>query len=66
MVPDFGIAGRELAPVCKGGLHRRIGVTVEKGYLVPAIEKGIGRRDAGDAGADNCKMRHCRFLPRTR
>ncbi len=52
-VPDLGIRGRELAAIGEGGFHRRIGLAIEDGHAAAALHQIIGRRDAGNARADD-------------
>jgi hypothetical protein len=60
MIPDFGVAGGELAAIGKRRFHCRVTMPVENGHPVTALEKGIGCGNAGDTGSNNGDVRHDR------
>src|SRR5690606_26490657 len=56
--PDLGIAGRQLPTIGVRGLHGAIALAIDDGNCIPLFGQGIGRRDAGDAGANNGDVVH--------
>src|SRR5690606_40149204 len=56
--PNLGIAGRQLAPISKRGIHGRIALPVEYRDFITDLLKGVGSRYAGDARTDYANMSH--------
>ena len=58
MGPGFGIGGRELTAIGKGGLHGRIAMPLEQGDRKTTTGQAVGGGHTRDTAADDCKGLH--------